>query len=159
LKADPELWSGCVSGAFHELELLSALEEADFYGIAIDKWEHEPFAVVEGIEFRSVTITARKGMEAESLDANEAVIYRGPWRSVEDDDGHKLIRGERTAVDSRTFRVLSDEPYATEIVALPPHTGASPVAYDCCRDRLRHPRETKGAGYRATRKPGEGSCC
>jgi arsenite methyltransferase len=159
LKADPELWSGCVSGAFHELAILGALEDAGFYGIAIDKWEHEPFAVVEGIEFRSVTITARKGMEAARLDANEAVIYRGPWRVVEDDDGHKLIRGERTAVDSRTFQILNAEPYVTEIVALPPRTDAAPVAYDCCRDRLRHPRETKGADYRATRKSGEGSCC
>jgi len=87
------------------------------------------------------------------------VIYRGPWRSVEDDDGHRLVRGERTAVDSKTFRILNAEPYATEIVALAPRTGATPVDYDCCRDRLRHPRETKGEDYRATRKPGEGGCC
>jgi arsenite methyltransferase len=159
LKADPELWSGCVSGAFHELELLAALEDAGFYGIAIDRWEHEPFAIVEGIEFRAVTVTARKAVGAESVDANEAVIYRGPWRSVEDDDGHKLVRGERTAVDSRTFQILSGEPYATEIVALPSHTAVSPVDYDCCRDRLRHPRETKGVDGRATRKPAESGCC
>ncbi len=60
LKADPELWSGCVSGAFEESELLHALEAAGFRGIAIDKREAEPFAVVEGIEFRSVTVTAHK---------------------------------------------------------------------------------------------------
>jgi SAM-dependent methyltransferase len=159
LKADPELWSGCVSGAFCELELLGALEDAGFYGIAIDKWEHEPFAVVEGIEFRSVTITARKGEEGASIDANEAVIYRGPWRAVEDDDGHRLVRGERTAVDSKTFRILNAEPYATEIVALASRTDVTAVDYDCCRDRLRHPRETKGSEYRATRKPGETRCC
>ena len=159
LKADPELWSGCVSGAFQELELLRALEDAGFYGIAIDKWEPEPFAVVEGIEFRSVTITAHKGKQGASLDAHEAVIYRGPWRAVEDDAGHRLVRGERTAVDSGTFGILNAEPYATEIVALAPRTDATPVAYDCCRDRLRHPRETKGTDYRETRKPGGGSCC
>jgi len=63
LKADPDLWSGCVSGAFHERELLERLEEAGFYGVRIDRREVAPFAVVEGIEFRSMTVTARKGTE------------------------------------------------------------------------------------------------
>ena len=65
LKADPELWSGCVSGAFREGELLSRLEEAGFDGVTIDKREEEPFAVVEGIQFRSVTVTAVKSTDGE----------------------------------------------------------------------------------------------
>ena len=31
LKQDPELWSGCVSGAFQELDLLNQLEAAGFH--------------------------------------------------------------------------------------------------------------------------------
>jgi len=66
LKADPELWSGCVSGAFEEGELLRELEEAGFHEIAIAERATEPFAVVEGIEFRSLTVTAHEGRRADS---------------------------------------------------------------------------------------------
>jgi ubiquinone/menaquinone biosynthesis C-methylase UbiE len=161
LKRDPELWSGCVSGAFQESAILQALEDAGFYGIAIDKWEEKPFAVVEGIEFRSVTITAHKGKEGVCLEGNEALIYRGPWKSVQDDDGHTLVRGERTAVCEKTFRILSGEPYRGETIQISPRDPVAEnqkVEFDCGRDSQREPRETKGAEYHLTEKPGS-SCC
>jgi hypothetical protein len=77
LKADPELWSGCVSGAFEESEFLHALEAAGFRGIAIDRREAEPFAVVEGIEFRSVTVTAHKADVGPDRDANQKPGQKG----------------------------------------------------------------------------------
>jgi ubiquinone/menaquinone biosynthesis C-methylase UbiE len=77
LKADPELWSGCVSGAFEESEFLHALEAAGFRGIAIDRREAEPFAVVEGIEFRSVTVTAHKADVGPDHDANQKPEHKG----------------------------------------------------------------------------------
>ena len=162
LRADSELWSGCVSGAFEERELLGALEQAGFHAIAIDAWQQEPFAVVEGIEFRSVTVTAAKGKQGPCLDANQAVIYAGPWKQVEDDDGHVLRRGERSAVCAKTYDILTAEPYAAQVVPVPPHV---PVAeaerpvFDCARTDRRDPRESKGTGYRETRKPGASGCC
>jgi SAM-dependent methyltransferase len=160
LKRDPDLWSGCVSGAFHERAFLRAFEEAGFYGIAIDHWEQEPFAVIEGIEFRSVTVTAQKGKEGPRLDANQALIYRGPWKSVQDDDGHTLHRGERTAVCEKTFRLLSGEPYTGETLPISPKISVPEVEqsdFDRRCNPLRDPRESKGAEYRSTQKPG--SCC
>lgn len=163
LKDDPELWSGCISGAFHELELLRSLQDAGFHGIAIDKWESEPFAIVEGIEFRSVTVMARKGKQGPCEEANEAVIYAGPWRRVEDDDGHVLERGVRSAVCAKTFRILTSEPYSSQTIALPPRVAvpeADRKAFDCTRTAPRSPRETKGLAYQETRGPrAEGSCC
>jgi ubiquinone/menaquinone biosynthesis C-methylase UbiE len=163
LKDDAELWSGCISGAFHELELLRELEAAGFHGIAVDQWEHEPFAVVEGIEFRSVTITAHKGKQGPCYEANQAVIYAGPWKRVEDDDGHVLLRGERTAVCAKTFHILTSTPYATETIAIEPRC---PIpederkGFDCQRTTPRSPSETKGLEYRETREPCAGeSCC
>lgn len=165
LKADPELWSGCISGAFEESRLLAELEAAGFHGVRIEEWGEEPFAVVEGIEFRSVTLTAHKGKQGPCYETNQAVVYRGPWRRVEDDDGHVLVRGERTAVCEKTFRLLTSDPYAAETVPVPARVpGADPEgrAFDCARPRRRDPRETKGAGYRDTRAPacgpGEGCC-
>jgi arsenite methyltransferase len=161
LKNDPELWSGCISGAFHELDLLRRLEEVGFYGIEIDKWEGEPFAIAEGIEFRSVTITAKKGKEGPCLEAGHAILYKGPWKAVLDDDGHTLERGVRTAVCAKTFKILSGEPYADETIGIEravPIPESERTEFDCGRTEPRHPRETKGADYRVSRAA-EDSCC
>jgi SAM-dependent methyltransferase len=163
LKDDPELWSGCISGAFQELELLRALEAAGFQGIAIDAWGREPFRVVDGIEFRSVTVSAHKAEQGPCYEANEAVIYAGPWRRVEDDDGHVLERGVRAAVCAKTFRTLTSAPYASETIAVPPRVAIPERerrGFDCSRTAARSPRETKGLDYCETREAGSGgSCC
>ncbi|MFQ5457998.1 MAG: methyltransferase domain-containing protein [Myxococcota bacterium] len=161
MKADPELWSGCISGAFQESELLRGLEDAGFYGVALDNWSDAPFRVVDGIEFRAVTVTGRKGKEGPCFEGNHAMIYRGPWRKVEDDDGHVLRRGERTAVCVKTFRIYSQPPYAGDFVAVPPRVEIPEDAqkpFDCNRRAPRHPRETKGEGYDETTEAA-GACC
>jgi ubiquinone/menaquinone biosynthesis C-methylase UbiE len=166
LREDPELWSGCVSGAFREGELLAELERAGFYGIALEVWNEEPFQVVDGIEFRSVTVTARKGLEGPCYEANQAVMYAGPWSEVRDDDGHVLRRGERTAVCAKTYDILTSEPYAEQVIAIPARVEVPQherALFDCARSAVRHPRETKGEDYRVTTdaSPGckPGSCC
>jgi SAM-dependent methyltransferase len=161
LKRDPELWSGCVSGAFQELDLLERFEAAGFYGIELDQWATTPFAVVDGIEFRSVTLTARKGKEGPCLEAGQAILYRGPWRQVVDDDGHTFRRGVRTAVCAKTYRIMTSEPYAGEtlgIEAATPIPAHEQPVFDCMRSAPRHPRETKGGEYRLE-KPAGGACC
>ncbi len=39
LQADPELWSGCISGAFHEHAFLEAFRAAGLVSIADDTWQ------------------------------------------------------------------------------------------------------------------------
>src|SRR6478752_3891203 len=65
MQADPELWSGCISGALTEEGFVAAFEKAGFYGIQILKRGTEPWRTVQGIEFRSVTIEAFKGKQGE----------------------------------------------------------------------------------------------
>lgn len=161
LQNDANLWSGCISGAFVEGEFLKAFEEAGFYGVEMLSRQQEAWAVVEGIEFRSVTIRAYKGKEGPCLDHRQAVIYNGPWKQVKDDDGHTLKRGERTAVCKKTFDIYTREPYASHVTPIEPHTPVSAeeaVEYDCHRNAVRHPRETKGLEYDVTSLPGE-DCC
>ena len=161
LKNDPELWSGCVSGALEQNEFLRAFERAGFYGIEILKRDSVPWRTVEGIEFRSITVRAFKGKQGACLDCNQAVIYRGPWRRVEDDDGHTLTRGQPMAVCEKTFRIYSSAPYSEDILPVPPLEAVAPESapvFDCSRDTARHPRETKGLEYRATSN-GDASCC
>ena len=61
LQNDPQLWSGCISGALTEEGFLQAFADAGFYGMQILKRDDQPWRTVDGIEFRSVTIAAYKG--------------------------------------------------------------------------------------------------
>src|SRR5947199_9245504 len=73
MQDDPELWSGCISGALTEEGFLAAFENADFYGLHILKRDAKPWRTVQGIEFRSVTIEAFKGKQGECFERNQAV--------------------------------------------------------------------------------------
>jgi ubiquinone/menaquinone biosynthesis C-methylase UbiE len=161
LKNDPQLWSGCISGAHVEDEFLAAFEQAGFYGIEIVARQSEPWAVVQGIEFRSMTVCAYKGKDGPCLDQHQAVIYRGPWRSVTDDDGHVLRRGVRTAVCGKTFGIYSQPPYADQIESIRPLVEISAEQaekFDCRRNAIRSPRESKGSRYDLTQLPDD-DCC
>jgi SAM-dependent methyltransferase len=162
LQNDPELWSGCISGAMREEQFLQAFEEAGFYGISVLERQHEPWRTVEGIEFRSVTVAAYKGKEGACWDYKQAVIYKGPFKQVVDDDGHVLRRGMRVAVCEKTFSIYSREPYSShfervEPLAPPSKDEAQP--FPCTNGMLlRDPRETKGQDYRLTTEAKPFSC-
>jgi len=166
LKSDPELWSGCISGALQAHDFLQAFAEAGFHGIEILKQDEQPWRTVDGIEFCSMTVAAYKGKQGPCWDCNQAVIYKGPWSEVKDDDGHTLIRGVPMAVCEKTFGLYTREPYTRDIIPVQPLT---PIAledakpFDCSRDAVRSPRETKGLEYHATTEANAccetGKCC
>jgi len=172
LQRDPELWSGCISGALREDRFLEAFEDAGFYGVEILERDEAPWRTVEGIELRSVTVAAYKGKDGPCVDRKHAVIYRGPFREVTDDDGHVLRRGARMAVCEKTFEIYSRDPYRAHVELIPPRAlpaedEARPFPCDAVGLR-RDPRETKGEGYRlttdagdacATVPGGDGRCC
>jgi len=160
MQRDPILWSGCISGAFTESGFLKAFEEAGFYGIEILKRDTDPWQTVEGIEFRSVTIQAWKGKQGPCYERNQAVIYKGPFAAVKDDDGHVLTRGERHAVCDKTFNLYRKAPYRAFFEFVEPRIEiplAEAEPFDCAGVRLRHPRETKGLDYKATTDASQ--CC
>jgi len=160
LARDPNLWSACISGAFQEEELLGAFEEAKFYGLQVEELRSEPYQTVEGIEFRAITVTACKGKEGPCIERNQAVIYRGPWKQVTDDDGHTLERGARMAVCDKTFGLYSRAPYSGQFILLPPREEVAREdagVFDCARDHRRQPRETKGVDFKITQSSG-GTC-
>lgn len=147
MQKDGHLWSGCISGAWREDRFVEEFRNAGFQGIQITKLEAKPWQTVEGIEFRSMTIVATKVAGGPCLEQKQAVIYRGPFAKITDDDGHTYIRGQRTAVCGRTFDTLMAEPYQGQFIAVQP-SEAVPASeaglFDCNRDQLRDPRVTKG---------------
>ena len=161
LQDNPELWSGCISGAMREDRFLDAFAKAGLYGVEIAVYQKEPWAIVEGIEFRSITVVAHKGKEGDCWDHNEAVIYNGPWKTVQDDDGHIFRRGERSAVCHKTFGIMNSAPYAASITSVLPLTEVSSEAagpFDCAGTRVRQPKETKLGAQRPDIAPGT-DCC
>jgi ubiquinone/menaquinone biosynthesis C-methylase UbiE len=167
LAKDPDLWSACVSGAFQEEDFLRAFEEAKFYGIQVEEFRSEAYQTVEGIEFRAITVTAHKGKEGPCIERNQAVIYRGPWKQVVDDDGHTLPRGVRIAVCEKTFKLYAQPPYDGQFIIVAPREDVpleNAGVFDCSRDHRRHPRETKGMDYNVTQLSGsvcgpDSNCC
>lgn len=133
LQQNAELWSGCISGAYREDRFLAAFEEAGFHGIQIAKREASPWRIVEGIEFRAVTVLAYKGAPEGRSHDNRSVIYRGPYKQVKDDAGHRFPRGERVAVDDETFQRLQHEPYAGHFeTSAPSETACDRDPGRCC---------------------------
>jgi ubiquinone/menaquinone biosynthesis C-methylase UbiE len=160
LQTDPELWSGCISGALTEEGFMRAFSEAGFYGIQILRRDPEPWQTVEGIEFRSITVEAFKGKQGMCFERNQAVIYRGPFKEVLDDDNHRMERGVRYAVCDKTYNIYRKPPYRDFFEFVEPLNeialeNAKP--FDCSRTARRDPKETKGQDYRVTTEAN--SCC
>jgi hypothetical protein len=166
LQNDAELWSGCISGALTEEGFLRAFSEAGFYGIQILKRDEQPWQTVEGIEFRAVTVEAFKGKQGPCFERNQAVIYRGPFREVLDDDNHRMERGVRYAVCDKTYNLYRKAPYRDYFEFIEPRVDiplGEAAPFDCSRTARRHPKETKGQDYKVTTEASSccdgGSCC
>jgi hypothetical protein len=167
MRRDPELWSGCISGALTEDGFLAAFEAAGFHGVRVLELQQAPWRTVEGIELRSMTIEAFKGKQGPCWERNQAVIYKGPFKEVLDDDGHRMERGKRYAVCDKTFRLYGQEPYRTLFHLMEPREEvplAEAKPFDCAGTRLRHPKQTKGQDYDVTTEAmvpccGPDGCC
>ena len=166
---DPELWSGCIAGAFLENGFLEMFEAAGFYGVEILKREETPWQTIDGVEFRSMTVRAYKGKEGDCWERKQAVVYKGPWKQVQDDDGHTYCRGERMAVCDKTYQILTNanSPYAKDMIAIEPYENIpleKASEFSCKNKAIRHPKETKGSEYNLTETASEdccspGECC
>lgn len=157
LKADDELWSGCISGAFEEEEMMNAFHDVGFLSISLDKWDAKSWRVVEGIEFRSVTVTAVKGSDEACLDCGHAVIYKGPFRTVLDDEGHEFPRGARMAVCERTFRYLTEGLHQDDFIGITPAEEQEAVKWCAPAGTRRPASETKGGVHKQAGE--KTSCC
>lgn len=160
MQRDSELWSGCISGALTESDFMAAFEQAGFYGIRILERQEAPWRTVEGIEFRSMTIEAFKGKEGPCLERLQSVIYRGPFKVVVDDDGHRMERGKCYAVCDKTFQLYRQEPYRVHFEHIEP-PDLVPVEeageFDCTGTFVRDPKAIKGSGL--NRPADMQACC
>jgi SAM-dependent methyltransferase len=67
LQQDPELWSGCISGAWQEDRFLEDFRALGFEGVHYADRQERPWRELEGIAFRAVTLVGhRPGAAPES---------------------------------------------------------------------------------------------
>ncbi len=159
LQKDAELWSGCISGAFGEKEFMEVFLDTGFVGVAYDKWEAEPWQVVEGIEFRSVTLMATKPAKTELYDAGQAVVYRGPFSEVADDLGNTFGRGDRVAVSKRTYNLLTSGDYQSHFIGVEPAQEQNNGCFCLPAGTLRSVAETKGGKHALGEEYVAAGCC
>ncbi|MFT5122803.1 MAG: arsenite methyltransferase [Kiritimatiellia bacterium] len=132
--ADPELWSGCISGAFREDLFVEMFAEAGFQGMEILARQDEAWQVIDGVEFRSMTVRAWKPQASLSMEKSmNHVVFQGPWKSATDDQGRIFKRGERTPVSEAEYQQILDgkSGYANHLI---PVTGGTskPSSGGCC---------------------------
>ena len=149
----------------HEKVVLQALQDAGFHGL-VQHWpdNRHPAALdrIGDAEVRMLLVQASKGKQGPCLELGQAVVYRGPWRQVSDDDGHVYPRGERVAVCAKTYDLLMRKPYSGAFMGLrrahePELQDAA--LFDCNTPALRDPRVTKGLQPFAGAAPaGAGAC-
>ena len=167
MQQDAKLWSGCISGALHEKDFIDAFGAVGFQGMEMPVYQSEPWQVVEDIEFRSATVIAYKYPDDPCFEHNEAVMYRGPYLSVLDDNGNQFDRGVRAAVCRKTFEKMQQEPYAKDFLAISP---AHEIAPEHAQPFTLHggqtdrsPKVTKGGKLTMcivnTDDCGESGCC
>ena len=154
LKQDPELWSGCIAGAFQDRDFLRAFADNGFHAVCYDKWEAQPWRVVEGIEFRSVTLTACKGVMEGSFTEHRSLIYRGPFAAVIDDAGLRHVRGERSQVTAAQFAGLTGAAYRGAFIDL--QAGLPAATASCCAPAIPAVDATQ---YDTSHNTGHGGGC
>jgi arsenite methyltransferase len=118
MQQNPELWSGCISGAYREDLFIKAFRDAGFRGMEILKRGAEPWKVVEGIQFWSVTIAAHK-TKISNQKGSLTILYKGPFSEVIDDLGRhweRGVAGNLTVKEGADFLV---EPMASHFEVVP----------------------------------------
>lgn len=91
---DPSLRGECISGTLTQKDLVAILEEAGF--VAIRFLRRFPYRVVQGHQFYSVTLEARRPAPAPR---RRKVLYPGPFRAIVTTSGEVLRAGEAKVIE------------------------------------------------------------
>ena len=145
-----------------EMDAMTTLQQTGYYGVQILNTRLSVAATLAHAELGEYIFEARKGKQGVCLDQGHAVIFRGPWLEAYDDDGHKYVRGERTAVCIKTFELLMRPPYSDFFIGLPCRSATSVVdapLFDCATPKIRSPQVTKGSVGLDSGVCTSSSCC
>lgn len=110
MQDNERLWGECISGALKESDFFRLAKDAGFYGLETIKRYF--FKEVNGIKFYSITVRGYKFKKgAKCVYIGQYAIYNGPFKSVQDDDGHEYPIGAPVEICTDTSEKLSRPPY------------------------------------------------
>ena len=110
MKRDKKLWGECISGAITEAEFFNVTKKSGFYGLGI--LNRYLYKEIEGFKFYSITASGYKYKKLkECMYTGQYAIYKGPFGSVSDDDGHTYLTGIPVEICTDTAWKLSNPPY------------------------------------------------
>ncbi|MEK7806088.1 MAG: methyltransferase domain-containing protein, partial [Planctomycetota bacterium] len=110
MKRDKTLWSECISGAVTEEAFFHITKKLGFYGLeVVNRYLYKE---VDGFKFYSVTARGYKYLKStECKYTGQYAIYKGPFSSISDDDGHTYPVGIPMEICTDTAWKLSNPPY------------------------------------------------
>ncbi|WP_315731570.1 MULTISPECIES: methyltransferase domain-containing protein [unclassified Bradyrhizobium] len=115
IAVDGQLDAECISGAFTVPELTALFGNAGFVATKIFK-VGETWREINGAAFRSMTFVGFKPLESSAQAEEVPVIYRGPWKCVEDDRGNLFVRGRRQKMSRDEVALFLSGPYGTDLL-------------------------------------------
>lgn len=103
-----------------EVEVPRLLEAHGFIGVFLQKLAEGPNFSHAGVQMREQMVSAWKPARADagSGEAEQVVVYRGPFREVIDDAGRRYVRGERVTVSADEAAALRRGPLGDQLVFL-----------------------------------------
>lgn len=102
-----------------DVEAMGVLQHAGFVGLFFEKLGDVHCFQVAGVELREMRLIGHRPADANAA-PRHAVLYKGPFEQVEDDDGALYRRGERVEVTERTRQMLQCGPAAAQFLFFPP---------------------------------------
>ncbi len=132
MKRDKELWGECISGALTLADFIKHAGDAGFYGI--DLLSRSLYREAEGIRFDSVVLRGYKFTKGERrVYIGQQAVYRGPFSSVSDDEGHTFPLGKAVEICTDTAERLKRPPYAGMFeITGPTEEEGEPCGPGCC---------------------------
>lgn len=113
-------------------DVLRAVEAAGFVGIECLRYSHSPVYRFAGVEMRELLLGARTRDAAEDTTERHAVLYKGPFRALTDDDGVVYPRGTQVFVAPTTYAALRRSGVAEHFVFVTTDGGCGPSGDDGC---------------------------
>lgn len=98
-------------------ELLEAIESAGFVDLQLTTFRSGACFQHDGVALRETQIIARRPVEESSKMCQ--VVFKGPFRSVTDDQGNEWRRGESVRISQTRWKALQQSPVADLFVILP----------------------------------------
>jgi catechol 2,3-dioxygenase-like lactoylglutathione lyase family enzyme len=107
--------------------LLQAVHDAGFEQVALTKFGSNPCFTLGDAELRETMIEART-RASDGCEGWIDIVYKGPFVSIQDDEGHVFPRGERVSICNATWKAMETAGVASQFTRIAKPTG---VAISC----------------------------